>query len=47
MSYYTQRRFKPVSPKKIADAPTSWDDLYDPKYKGRVGLYQVMPVTET
>lgn len=26
------------NPKKIATAPTSWDDLYDPKYKGRVGL---------
>ncbi|MBV8791930.1 MAG: extracellular solute-binding protein [Pseudolabrys sp.] len=26
------------NPKKIATAPKSWDDLYDPKYKGRVGL---------
>lgn len=26
------------NPKKIASAPKSWDDLYDPKYKGRVGL---------
>jgi putative spermidine/putrescine transport system substrate-binding protein len=26
------------NPKKIATAPKSWDDLFDPKYKGRVGL---------
>jgi putative spermidine/putrescine transport system substrate-binding protein len=26
------------NPKKIATAPKSWDDLLDPKYKGRVGL---------
>jgi len=26
------------NPKKIAAAPKSWDDLMDPKYKGRVGL---------
>jgi putative spermidine/putrescine transport system substrate-binding protein len=26
------------NPKKIAAAPKSWDDLLDPKYKGRVGL---------
>jgi putative spermidine/putrescine transport system substrate-binding protein len=25
-------------PQKIATAPKSWDDLFDPKYKGRVGL---------
>jgi putative spermidine/putrescine transport system substrate-binding protein len=26
------------NPDKIKAAPTSWDDLLDPKYKGRVGL---------
>ncbi len=26
------------NPNKIAATPTSWDDLLDPKYKGRVGL---------
>jgi putative spermidine/putrescine transport system substrate-binding protein len=26
------------NPKKIATPPTSWDDLVNPKYKGRVGL---------
>jgi len=26
------------NPSKIASAPKSWDDLLDPKYKGRVGL---------
>jgi putative spermidine/putrescine transport system substrate-binding protein len=26
------------NPKKIATAPKSWDDLLNPKYKGRVGL---------
>ena len=26
------------NPNKITTAPTSWDDLLDPKYKGRVGL---------
>ncbi|GLR89944.1 extracellular solute-binding protein [Bradyrhizobium iriomotense] len=26
------------NPDKIKTAPTSWDDLLDPKYKGRVGL---------
>src|SRR5271154_6417273 len=26
------------NPKKITTPPTSWDDLLDPKYKGRVGL---------
>ena len=26
------------NPKKITAPPTSWDDLLDPKYKGRVGL---------
>src|SRR5215470_17268251 len=26
------------NPKKIATAPKSWDELWEPKYKGRVGL---------
>ena len=26
------------NPNKIKTPPTSWDDLWDPKYKGRVGL---------
>src|SRR5919204_5985167 len=26
------------NPKKIATPPKSWDELWDPKYKGRVGL---------
>jgi putative spermidine/putrescine transport system substrate-binding protein len=26
------------NPKKIATPPRSWDELWDPKYKGRVGL---------
>ncbi len=26
------------NPKKITTPPKSWDDLWDPKYKGRVGL---------
>ena len=26
------------NPKKIATPPKSWEDLWDPKYKGRVGL---------
>ncbi|HEY1885584.1 MAG TPA: extracellular solute-binding protein, partial [Roseiarcus sp.] len=26
------------NPKKIAAAPKSWDELWEPKYKGRVGL---------
>ncbi len=26
------------NPKKIKEPPKSWDDLWDPKYKGRVGL---------
>lgn len=26
------------NPKKVTPAPKSWEDLWDPKYKGRVGL---------